>query len=166
LRAEIPTAHLSKLVRAIRQANFWYLRLGRVDVMPAGKCGWLQMILLFLIMRCTPTIRELIEATLLSLSSQSATSLSALAPAQRAIAQRFRALCRFSAAGMQVYPRAEAAGGRKAPRHEVAGGWALAGQRALWGFVRDARLRKFEERRLRMRAQLKRFGTIVAKEGI
>jgi hypothetical protein len=42
------------------------------------------MILLFLIMRCTPTIRELIEATLLSLSSQSATSLSALAPAQRA----------------------------------------------------------------------------------
>ena len=48
--------------------------------MPAGKCGWLQMILLFLIMRCTPTIRELIEATLLSLSSQSATSLSALAP--------------------------------------------------------------------------------------
>jgi hypothetical protein len=38
------------------------------------------MILLFLIMRCTPTIRELIEATLLSLSSQSATSLSALAP--------------------------------------------------------------------------------------
>jgi hypothetical protein len=52
--------------------------------MPAGKCGWLQMILLFLIMRCTPTIRELIEATLLSLSSQSATSLSALAPAQRA----------------------------------------------------------------------------------
>jgi len=32
--------------------------------MPAGKCGWLQMILLFLIMRCTPTIRELIEATL------------------------------------------------------------------------------------------------------
>jgi hypothetical protein len=31
-------------------------------------------------MRCTPTIRELIEATLLSLSSQSATSLSALAP--------------------------------------------------------------------------------------
>jgi hypothetical protein len=41
------------------------------------------MILLFLIMRCTPTIRELIEATPLSLSSPSATSLSALAPAQR-----------------------------------------------------------------------------------
>ena len=38
------------------------------------KGGWPQMILLFLIMRCTPTIRELIEAT------QSATSLSALAP--------------------------------------------------------------------------------------
>src|SRR5271169_967505 len=50
------------------------------------------MILLFLIMRCTPTIRELIEATLLSLSSQSATSLSALAPAQRAGAQRLCAL--------------------------------------------------------------------------
>ena len=31
-------------------------------------------------------------------------------------------LWRFSAAGMQVYPRAEEAGGRKAPRHEVAGG--------------------------------------------
>jgi hypothetical protein len=33
LRAEIPTAHLSKLVRAIRQANFWYLRYrpGRCD---------------------------------------------------------------------------------------------------------------------------------------
>ena len=38
------------------------------------------MILLFLIMRCTPTIRELIEATPLSLFSPSATSLSALAP--------------------------------------------------------------------------------------
>ena len=32
------------------------------------------------------------------------------------------AMCRFSAAGMQVYRRAEAAGGRKAPRHEVAEG--------------------------------------------
>ena len=48
------------------------------------KGGWPQMILLFLIMRCTPTIRELIEATPLSPSSPSATSLSALAPAQRA----------------------------------------------------------------------------------
>jgi hypothetical protein len=42
------------------------------------------MILLFLIMRCTPTIRELIEATPLSLFSQLASGLSALAPAQRA----------------------------------------------------------------------------------
>jgi hypothetical protein len=42
------------------------------------------MILLFFIMRCTPTIRELIVATPLSLSSPSATGLSALAPAQRA----------------------------------------------------------------------------------
>src|SRR6202795_3707058 len=50
------------------------------------------MILLFLIMRCTPTIRKLIEATPLSLSSPSATSLSALAPAQRAGAQRLCAL--------------------------------------------------------------------------
>jgi len=30
-------------------------------------------------------------------------------------------MCRFSAAGMKVYPRAGAAGGRKAPRHEIAG---------------------------------------------
>ena len=36
-------------------------------------------------------------------------------------------LCRFSAAGMTVSPRADAAGGRKAPRHEVAGSWAVAG---------------------------------------
>jgi len=43
-------------------------------------------------------------------------------------------LWRFSAGGMQAYPRAEAAGGRKAPRHEVAGSWAPVVQRALWGF--------------------------------
>jgi hypothetical protein len=42
------------------------------------------MILLFLIMRSTPTIRELIVPTPLSLFSQLATGLSALAPAQRA----------------------------------------------------------------------------------
>jgi len=41
------------------------------------------MILLFLIVRRTPTIRELIVATPLSLSSPSATGLSAHAPAQR-----------------------------------------------------------------------------------
>ena len=35
---------------------------------------------------------------------------------------RCRLLCRFSAAGMQAYPRDKAAGGRKAPRHEIAGG--------------------------------------------
>src|SRR5450631_253041 len=45
------------------------------------------MILLFLIMRCT-----LIEATPLSLFSQLASGLSALAPAQRAGAQRLCAL--------------------------------------------------------------------------
>ena len=75
---------------------------------------------------------------------------------------------------MQVFGRrhdepfrtAVAAGVQKAPRHEVAGSSAPAEQRALRGFVRGARLRKFEEWRLRMRAQLKRFGTIVAKEGI
>ena len=46
-------------------------------------------------MCCTPTVRLLIVltfATLLSLSSQLATGLSALAPAQRAGAQRLRAL--------------------------------------------------------------------------
>jgi hypothetical protein len=53
------------------------------------------MILLFLIMRCTPTIRELIEATPLSLFSQLASGLSALAPAQRAGAQRLCALARL-----------------------------------------------------------------------
>src|ERR1035438_747274 len=58
----------------------------------AVKGCWPQMILLFLIMRCTPTIRELIEATPLSLSSPSPTGLSALAPAQRAGAQRLCAL--------------------------------------------------------------------------
>src|ERR1700675_642634 len=57
------------------------------------------MILLFLIMRCTPTIRKLIEATPLSLSSPSATSLSALAPAQRAGAQRLCALARTGPVG-------------------------------------------------------------------
>ena len=55
--------------------------------------GWPQMmILLFLIMRCTPTIRELIEATPLLLSSPSATNLSVLAPTQWAGAKRFCAL--------------------------------------------------------------------------
>jgi MFS family permease len=42
------------------------------------------------------------------------------------------------------YPRAEAAGDRKAPRHEVAGSWAPVVQRALWGFIRGAQLRKLE----------------------
>ena len=49
------------------------------------------MMLLFLIMRCMPT-RELIVATPLPLSSQPATGLSALAPAQRAGAQRLCAM--------------------------------------------------------------------------
>src|SRR5690348_4044174 len=91
LRAEIPTAHSSKLVCAIRQANFLYLRYGP-GLSFAVKGCWPQMILPFLILRCTPTIRELIEATPLSLSSRSATSLSVLAPAQRAGAQRLCAV--------------------------------------------------------------------------
>ena len=33
----------------------------------------------------------------------------------------FLQLCRFSAAGMTVSPRAPRAGGRKAPKHEIAG---------------------------------------------
>ena len=60
---------------------------------------WPQMILLLLIVRRAPTIRELIVATPLSLSSPSATGLSAHAPAQRAGAQRLRALYRFLDAG-------------------------------------------------------------------
>jgi hypothetical protein len=53
------------------------------------------MILLFFIMRCTPTIRGLIVATPLSLSSPSATGLSALAPAQPAGAERLCALAQL-----------------------------------------------------------------------
>jgi hypothetical protein len=49
----------------------------------AGERVLAAMILLFLIVRRTPTIRELIVATPLSLSSPSATGLSAHAPAQR-----------------------------------------------------------------------------------
>ena len=64
------------------------------------------------------------------------------------------------------HPHAPTAGVRKAPRHEVAGSWAPAEQRVLWESVRGARLRNFEEWRPRMRAQLERFGTIDAKEGI
>ena len=63
---------------------------------------WPQIILLFLIMRRTPTIRELIVATPLALSSQPATGLSALAPAQRAGAQRLCALAPSSGPGMSA----------------------------------------------------------------
>jgi hypothetical protein len=62
----------------------------------AGERVLAAMILLFLIMRRTPAIRELIVATPLSLSSPSATGLSAHAPAQRAGAQRLRALAQRS----------------------------------------------------------------------
>jgi len=50
------------------------------------------------------------------------------------ISMRLPLLCRFLDAGMTNLPRAVAAGVQKAPRHEVAGNWALAVQRALWGF--------------------------------
>ena len=56
--------------------------------------------LLFLIIRCTPTIRELIVATPLSETSPSTTGLSALAPAQRAGAQRLCAMAHFGNAAM------------------------------------------------------------------
>src|SRR5882724_10690830 len=74
-----------------------------------------------------------------------------------------RLLCRFLDAGNKEVPHAQPTGVQKAPRHEVAGSSAPAEQRALRGFVRGARLRKFEEWRPRPRAQLKRYGTIVAK---
>ena len=51
--------------------------------------------------------------TPLALSSQPATGLSALAPAQRAGAQRLRAMCRFSAAAMKVSPRTQRAAAEK-----------------------------------------------------
>ena len=64
--------------------------------------------------------------------------------------------------------RALTAGVQKAPRHEVAGSWATGWQRVLWGFKRGARVRDrviLENWQPRMPAQLKRFGTIVAKWG-
>src|SRR5258705_6856034 len=77
--------------------------------------------------------------------------------------ERRRLLCRFLDAGNKEVPHAQPTGVQKAPRHEVAGSSAPAELRALRGFVRGARLRKFEEWRPRPRAQLKRYGTIVAK---
>jgi hypothetical protein len=62
------------------------------------------VILLFLIVRRTPTIRELIVAAPLSLSSPSATGLSAPAPAQRAGAQRLRALAQVSRSAYGRFP--------------------------------------------------------------
>src|SRR6202011_2476339 len=103
------------------------------------KGGWPQMILLFLIMRCTPTIRKLIEATPLSLSSPSATSLSALAPAQRAGAQRLRALCRFSDAGMTKL--SPGTGGRrpKSAKARNRGRWGTDGAVGAMGILPRAR---------------------------
>src|SRR5271154_3941256 len=76
--------------------------------------------------------------------------------------RRCRFLWRFSDAGMQrLSPRSD---GRrpKSGKARSRGKLGTAGPRALWGFVRGVRLRKFEEWRPRMRAQLKRFGTIDA----
>jgi hypothetical protein len=52
------------------QNVFLYLRYSRVDVVRRERVA-APDVLLFLIMRCTPTIRELIEATPISLSSPS-----------------------------------------------------------------------------------------------
>src|ERR1700692_3924597 len=87
----------------------------------AVKGCWPQMILLFLIMRCTPTMRELIEATPLSLSSPSAHGLSALAPAQRAGAQRLRALA----------PNRHGRPGRRCPVSGVERKWEFEGGRSV-----------------------------------
>ena len=62
-----------------------------------------------------------------SLAAHHGSNIAQIPPARRPLSswrlRRVRLfMCRFSAAGMQVYRRAEAAGGRKAPRHEVAGG--------------------------------------------
>jgi hypothetical protein len=65
-RAEILTALSSKPVSAIGQGNFCHCVVGWVDVVRRVRGGRPQTILLFLIM---PTIRELIVATPLSLSS-------------------------------------------------------------------------------------------------
>jgi hypothetical protein len=62
------------------------------------------MILLFLIVRRTPTIRELIVATPLSLSSSSATGLSAHAPAQRLERSDF-VLCAVAHPALNAYAR-------------------------------------------------------------
>ena len=91
-----PTAHSRKLVCVIRQGTFCHC------VMGGGRCGsphhqgtGPQTIVMCLIMRCTPNsalVDRVDVATPLSLSSRSVTSLSALAPAQRAGAQRLCAL--------------------------------------------------------------------------
>ncbi len=68
---------------------------------------------------------------------------------------------------MQVYRRAEAAGGRKSAKARSRGRLSTGGAaRALWGFLKAARLRKPEAWRLQIPTPLKRFGTIDAKEGI
>lgn len=75
---------------------------------------------------------------MLSMISIPVAALAVGLPAQRAIAQRFSAMCRFSDAGMTDHPRAVAAGVRKAPRHEIAGNVALTVPRALWGFRHES----------------------------
>jgi hypothetical protein len=84
-----------------------------------------------------------------------------------------RVLCRFSAAGNEIYPRAAAAGGRKAPRHEIASGGsppavpqAVGAAKKLWGFDRGAGLPAIRVGYpARRETQLKRFGTDIAKWG-
>jgi len=89
---EIPTAHSSNWF-ALSSRQFVIALRGGVD----GSCHWgagPQMISLFLIMRCAPTmlVDRVDLAIPLLLFSRQATGPSALAPAQRAGAQRLRAL--------------------------------------------------------------------------
>src|SRR5215468_5166186 len=103
LRAEIETAHSSKLVGAFVKAIFYHCVIGVAD----DVAGRMRMLTTRAIMCCTPTLRWLILLTLpprLSLSSQPATDLSALAPAQRAGAQRLRALARSCGWRMSGFP--------------------------------------------------------------
>jgi hypothetical protein len=64
LRGEISTAHSSKLVCAIRQDNFCHCVMAGSMWLAASGCRPARWSLLFLIMRCTPTIHELIVLTL------------------------------------------------------------------------------------------------------
>jgi hypothetical protein len=90
LRAEIETAHSSKLVGAFVKAIFYHCVIGAAD----DVTGRMRMLTRAdHVWHANPTLVDRVDlATPLSLSSQLAPGLSALAPAQRAGAQRLRAL--------------------------------------------------------------------------